>query len=164
MKRPRLRLTGGSLLHQLFDGFVFVKLVQGVLEVGVGTVVLFNPHLVSQFLLRLTRGEFLEDRADVIASYLRHTALSLTHSTQLFIGTYLFLWGFIKLVMALGLLFERRWSYDFALYALGAFIVYQVYRVSHTHSLFLFTIILLDIATLYLVYVERKRKHSALGA
>jgi uncharacterized membrane protein len=66
-----------------------------------------------------------------VATHLRVAAQHLTGATQSFYAIYLFSHGFIKVVLVAGLLREKLIAYPLSLFALGAFIAYQLYPRHH---------------------------------
>ena len=67
--------------------------------------------------------------------------------------------------LAAGLLPGKLWAYPTALTVLGVFLGYQIYRLSHTHSLGLAFLSLLDLAILALIwrdyqYLKARRRHA----
>ena len=78
----------------------------------------------------------------------------LTADTERFASTYLIAHGVAKLVIAWGLIREKLWAFPTALVVFGLLILYQMYRVAHTHSLTLALLIAIDIVVCYLIWRE----------
>jgi uncharacterized membrane protein len=77
-------------------------------------------------------------------------------STQYFTAFYLFSHGVVKLFLIAGLLRERLWYYPLAMIVFAFFIMYQLYRFSFTHSVWLFVITILDMVVIWLTWREYK--------
>lgn len=71
-----------------------------------------------------------------------------------FYAFYLLSHGLIKLLLVVGLLRGKLWSYPASLVALGAFMVYQVYRWSYTHSPGLLVLTVFDAVVMVLIWHE----------
>jgi uncharacterized membrane protein len=56
-----------------------------------------------------------------------------------------------------GLLLKLRWAYPAAIVAFTLFVVYQLYRYSHTHSTALLALSALDAAVIALTWLEYRR-------
>lgn len=160
------RLVNERYLHLAFDISVWVKGVDAVIEILGGGAAFFASHqLIVEIAAWLTQGELAEDPHDVIANYLMHAARHLSIGTQHFTAIYLISHGVIKLWLVVGLLRERLWYYPTALVVFSLFIVYQLYRYSATHSLWLIFITVVDLIVIVLTWHEygylRRRKGAA---
>ena len=60
---------------------------------------------------------------------------------------------------------ELWWAFPLAIAAFTAFVVYQFYRYSHTHSFWLLVLSATDIVVIILTWMEYRRllRHSELG-
>jgi uncharacterized membrane protein len=147
--------TAKKTLHRLFEVGIIIKGVDGVLEIIGGVLFLFvSPRALNSVVILLTAHELSEDRHDWIATWLRHAVENLSSDTKLFAGVYLLVHGLIKVFLVGGLLREKLWAYPTALGMLGAFILYQLYRLTHTHSLALLAFTVFDIVIVFLVWRE----------
>ena len=75
-------------------------------------------------------------------------------ASQEFYAFYLLGHGLIKLLLVIGLLRGKLWSYPASLAALGAFMAYQMYRYSYTHSPGLLVLTVFDAAVMWLIWQE----------
>jgi len=105
----------------------------------------------------LTAPELAEDPTDHVATLLQRIVHELTADTKLFVGSYLIIHGIIKVLLVVGLLGRRLWSYPVSLWFLAAFIVYQTYRFFFTHSLWLIALTVLDLAVAFLIWREYRQ-------
>jgi uncharacterized membrane protein len=69
--------------------------------------------------------------------------------------------GVVKLLLVVGLLRGKLWSYPASLVAMALFIAYQLYRFSITHGLGLIALTVFDIAMIWLIWHEWRvvRRH-----
>jgi uncharacterized membrane protein len=160
-----IKRTVQQNLHRLFEAGVIIKGVDGILETLGGVLFLFvSPEMLNRLVIFLTAHELSEDPHDVVAGWLRHAVEKLSPDTKLFASLYLLFHGLIKVFLVAGLLRGKLWAYPTALGFLGAFIVYQVYRFTHTHSPALLGLTVFDILIVFLVWQEyRSRKHALEG-
>jgi uncharacterized membrane protein len=101
-----------------------------------------------------------EDPDDWIATTIIRAVQHLSADTVLFATAYLIIHGLIKLFLVAGMLLKKSWAYPLSLWFLAAFIVYQCYRYTHTHSIALILLTALDLAAAFLIwreYQSRKR-------
>ena len=153
-------------MHRLFVASVLIKGVDGVLETIGGILLMFvSPKALNSLVIFFTAHEQSEDPDDWFATTLRHATHNLSPDTTLFVSVYLVAHGVIKLFLVAGLLREKLWAYPAALWFFGIFILYQLYRFSHTHSLGLLALSAVDLFVAVLVWLEyRSQKQHAYNA
>ena len=158
-------LSDEKNIHLAFEISLLLKGVFALGEIIGGIVALF---ITKEFLLKivgvLTQEELAEDPRDLIANYLLHSTQNFSISTQYFVALYLLSHGSIKLWLIVGLLRKKLWYYPTAIIVFGLFIVYQLYRFSFTHSLWLLLITGVDVIVIGLTWHEyryRKRLSSS---
>ena len=124
------------LLHRVFVVGLWGKAIDGALElVGGILLLLIPPATLNTLVIILTQHELVEDPQDWLAMTLRHTAAQLSVGSHLFGAAYLLAHGLVKLGVVAGVLRGHRWAYPVAISVLGAFIAYQIYRLSYAFSL-----------------------------
>jgi uncharacterized membrane protein len=144
-----------DLLHRLFAVGVWLKGVDGVLELAGGLALLtLRNAALSRLAIALTQHELAEDPRDLLANAIRQAAAQVSASTQLFGAIYLLAHGLVKLLVVVGLLRGERWAYPGAIAFLCLFIGYQLYRLSYSFSAGLALLTLFDIAIVALTYRE----------
>jgi len=155
--------TSQRQVHRLFAASVLVKGVDGVLETIGGIVFMFvSPKALNSLVILFTAHELSEDPDDWFATTLRHAVHSLSSDSKLFVSVYLVAHGLVKVFLAAGLLRKKLWAYPAALWFLGIFLLYQLYRFSHTHSLGLLALSAFDLFVAALVWLEyRAQKQNA---
>ena len=148
-------------VHRLFAAGVLIKGVDGVLETIGGILFMFvSPKALNSLVIFFTAHELSEDPNDWFATSLRHAVNNLSSDTKLFVSAYLVAHGLVKVFLAVGLLREKLWAYPAALWFLGIFIFYQVYRFSHTHALGLLALTVFDIFVASLVWLEYRSQNN----
>ena len=155
------RLEKLPWLDRVFDVSITLKGLDGVLEVIGGLLLLFlTPHRLNAIVAFLTQHELSQDPKDFIATHLLFYAQRYTASTALFLAAYLFSHGIIKIVLVVALLQQRLWAYPLAIVVLGAFIVYQIYRLALQLSLGLLALTLFDIFIVGLTVLEYRKQRA----
>lgn len=142
-------------IHKVFEISVVLKGVHALIE-SIGGIALYlvSTATIQSWVNFVTQEELNEDPGDFIAMHLLDFAQNFSIDSREFYGFYLLSHGTIKLVLVLGLLREKRWSYPASLAALALFIVYQLYRYSYTHSLGLIVLTIFDIFVIALIWHE----------
>jgi uncharacterized membrane protein len=153
--------TRSQLRERLFRISVALKGLHAVLEI-IGGIALW---VVSQgFILRaielLTQDEIAEDPRDLFANYLLDAARHLSLSSQHFAAYYLLSHGVTKAFLVGALLKSKLWAYPLALIVFGAFIAYQLYRFTFTHSIGLIALSLFDLIVIWLIWLEYRALRS----
>lgn len=154
--------SGHKTLDRFFYLTIWLKGLHAVLEI-VGGVALFftSPEFILRIVALLTQDELASDPNDFIANLLLHVAERISVSSARFAAYYLLSHGVVKLFLVAGLLRNRHWSYPAALAVFGAFILYQIYRFTYTHSLGLVALTIFDLAVMWLIWREYRVRYSA---
>jgi uncharacterized membrane protein len=149
------RLLGEKSIHLIFQVSLVLKAAFAVGEIltGIGVYFVTKPF-VLKLVDRITREELLEDPHDSIANYLFQSAQHFSLSTRNFTAFYLLSHGTVKLWLIIGLLRQRLWYYPVAIVTFALFIVYQLYRFSLTHSIWLVLITAVDVLVIALTWLE----------
>ena len=152
-------------VHQIFRISVILKGLHALTEIAGGLVFyMVSAQAVLDWVNLLTQEELTEDPRDFLATHLLSAAQHLTGGTQSFYAFYLVSHGLIKVALVVGLLREKLIAYPLSLFALGAFITYQLYRYSYTHSFGLILLTIFDLIVVVLVWHEWRllRKHLSI--
>jgi uncharacterized membrane protein len=153
------RLFSQKNTHLVFEVSLLLKGAFAAAEIVAGISACF---VTQQFLFkvveRLMRKELLEDTRDLIANYLLASVAHFSASTRNFTAAYLLSHGIIKLWLIIGLLRGKLWYYPLAIAVFGMFIVYQLYRFSLSHSLWLVLITVVDIVVIGLTWQEYRSR------
>jgi uncharacterized membrane protein len=148
-----------TFLHRVFALGIWLKGVDGVLEVAGGLLLLLiSPTTLNQLVIALTQHELVEDPRDLIATILRHATAQLSANAQLVASLYLVAHGLVKVGLVVGLLRGKRWAYPAAIGFLGLFIAYQCYRLSYAFSVGLLLLTLFDTVIVALTWREYRSR------
>ena len=149
-------------IHQVFRFSLLLKGFHALIEIAGGLFFyLVSTAQVLDWVNWLTREELTEDPRDFVATHLLDAARHLTGSTESFYAFYLISHGLVKLVLVAGLVREKLVAYPLSLATLAAFILYQLYRYSYTHSLGLLLLTAFDLVVIVLIWHEWRllRRH-----
>jgi uncharacterized membrane protein len=150
------------MTERLFRIAVVLKGLDGASQLVGGIVLLLVPPAVITGLVHVIVARDLLP-AGRLAHDLQIAAEHLGGARN-FAVAYLLLHGVIKLVLVYALLREVRPMYPVAAAVLGLFIVYELVRAAHTHSIALVVFAALDIVIVVLVlreYVLLRRRQAA---
>jgi uncharacterized membrane protein len=142
-------------IHQIFLVSVLLKGAHAIVEcLGGVALALISTSTIRDIVNALTQEELIEDPTDFIAVHLRAMAQGLSVSTEHFYAFYLLSHGVVKLLLVVGLLRNKLWSYPASLIVFALFIAYQLYRFSYTHGVGLIVLTIFDILVMGLVWHE----------
>ena len=147
-----------DLLDRTFQVAIIAKGLDGLLEMAGGLLLLLvTPATINRIVGAVTQHELSQDPNDFIATHAIHYARGLDRGTVVFGAVYLLSHGVVKVVLVAALLRNRIWAYPWMLGFLGAFIVYQVYRMTFAPSLGLAALTVFDLIVAWLTYREYQR-------
>jgi uncharacterized membrane protein len=142
-------------IHRIFELGVLLKGAHAAIEcVGGVALALMPPGTIAAVVNTWTQDELVEDPNDVIATHLLAWAQHISVATQQFYAFYLLSHGVVKVLLVIGLLRGKLWSYPASIVALVVFIAYQLYRFTATHSAGLIALTVFDIAMIWLIWHE----------
>jgi uncharacterized membrane protein len=138
-----------------------LKGADGVLELVGGILLLFlAPATIQHDVRALVAHELSQDPHDFIATHLLHSVTHLSRSTTLFGAVYLLSHGAAKVILVALVLRDKLWAYPWMMALLGAFIVYQVYRITVVKFSFgLAALTIFDMVLVWLTWREYRARH-----
>jgi uncharacterized membrane protein len=149
-------------LDDTFKISVTIKGIDGALKIIGGAILLFvRPTTLDDIARSLTQHELAQDPHDFIARHVLHSAGQLTHGSTLFAAAYLLSHGIAKVVLVVALLRDQLWAYPATIALLGAFIAYQLYRLSYRVTVGLTLLTVFDTFVVWLTWREYRVKRGA---
>jgi uncharacterized membrane protein len=152
-------------IHQIFEVGILLKGAHALIEcLGGIAFALVSAGSIANFVNAITQEELIEDPNDFIATHLLAMAQQFSVQSKNFYAFYLLSHGIVKLLLVVGLLNNKLWSYPASLVVLGLFIVYQLYRYSYTHGIGLIVLTIFDVIVIGLIWHEYSlvRRHLPL--
>jgi uncharacterized membrane protein len=142
-------------IRQIFQISVLLKGAHAAIEcIGGMALALISTATIASWVSALTQDELIEDPNDFLATHLLAWAQGFSVETKHFYAFYLLSHGLVKLLLVVGLLRNKLWSYPASLAILGLFITYQLYRFSYTHGMGLILLTLFDVLVMGLIWHE----------
>jgi uncharacterized membrane protein len=147
-----------ATIDRYFRLAIFVKGIDGVLEMLGGIILLFIPlSTIHGILATLTTHEVAEDPHAFIAHFVMNLDRRITPGYELIAALYLLIHGAIKLILAHALLKRKYHYFPIAIAFLLIFLFYGVYLVGLNHSVSLGLLCVFDTAVIWLTYMEYQR-------
>ncbi len=156
-------ITHPDIYDILFRIGMWWRIVYGAVRVVFGLALLrLVGRPVAEVFYLLMHHETDESSSGIVGtfgSFLHHHSYTVTY----FLAAYFMFWGIVDIVLSANLLREKMWAFSVSIYLIGAFVLYELYRVAHTHSLILAAVILTDIALMWLINKEHNRQRVRLA-
>jgi uncharacterized membrane protein len=151
-------------LGRTFRVSLILKAADAVLEMVGGVLFLVvPPSALGRIVVALTQHELSEDPHDLVANFLREATQHLVGARS-FGAVYLLSHGVSKIVLVVEIFRGRLWAYPAMLVLLGAFIVYQTYRLVHAFTIGMLALTLFDLFVVWLTWREYGRQRERLSA
>jgi uncharacterized membrane protein len=143
------------VLDLVFLVGVLVKGLDGLAELAGGAALLMvSPLRLAHVARTVTAGELARDPHDVVANLVLHTATHLGAQDARFLALYLLLHGVVKVAIVGALVLGSRRVYPWAIGALTAFLVYQVYVLATAPTMGIAVLAVLDAVIVALTWRE----------
>jgi uncharacterized membrane protein len=111
--------------------------------------------------MNFAQQEILEDPHDFIANLVIKSLDGFSSGSWIFAVFYLLFHGVVNVFLAVNLLKNRIWAYPWAITVFSLFIIYQIFRYLHTHSILLLAFTIFDIFIVFIIsleYYKRSKK------
>jgi len=147
--------TTQKRLHRLFEVAILIKGIDGLLETVAGFLLVFVPlHSLNDIVAFVIDKELSTDPADWIVDLLSHVSVAISTDAKRLASLYLISHGLVKLLLVFALWREWRAAFPVALAFMALFVVFQVHRYTHTHSVWLLVFASIDAAVAWLIWRE----------
>lgn len=155
-----------KILHRLFLAGIWLKGLDGILELGCGLLLLVaSPEALDRHIVVIIHHEMQHDSGHLFVAALRHIANHLTIDSKLAAGAYLTGNGMVKVLLAFGILRGKLWYYPAGLTIIGLFVLLQCGRLAFHFSFLMLAANFVDLAILLLIWREyRHIKRSYHGS
>ncbi|HEX4001851.1 MAG TPA: DUF2127 domain-containing protein [Candidatus Acidoferrales bacterium] len=147
------------MLHEGFRVSIILKGLHALLETVGGIILLkVSPQTLNRMLMSVLTQDFSQDPNDFVARNLHRAFEHLADGGSHFASWYLLSHGGVKLCLVLALLWNKLWAYPLMIVMLSAFIGYQVYRYTLTHSLAMIALTVFDLIVIVLTVIEYRQQ------
>jgi len=144
----------------VFDLALWVKVVNGALEMLVALLILFVPRgVIIKLAEFVTSGEIAQDANDYVATTLISMAHTYAVHTHYLLALYLTLHGGIKVLLVGGIFMKKKIAYPLFVVALALFGAYEAFRGFVLHERLLQLLAVLDLGLLLLTVHEYRRRY-----
>lgn len=148
---------GLDTFSRIFRLAMTVKIFYGIIKIAFALALWKWATIVDPagLFYQLTAKEIIEDSNDLFVRVVSPLIKHLSVDSTTFAVFYLLFWGIVDdIFLSINILRDRLWAFPFALSLITLFVIYEMYRVLHTHSLILVGIIIIDVGIFYLIAKE----------
>lgn len=151
-------------LSFLFRLSMWWRITYGIIRITVGISFLrFINQPLTDFVYLLMSHELLGKTSDAVLEKIYLLFQTHEFTVTYFIAMYFIFWGVIEIVLSFFLLRRIPTAFPVAMGLIVIFIIYALFRYTHTHSLVLLGVIMIDIGILYLVNHEYRQLQKKLA-
>ena len=116
---------------------------------------------ISDIFHLIMAHEVIEDPQDLLVGLVAPAIQGSSLTVTYFLAFYIILWGVIDIFLSINLLRQNLWAFSVGMYIISLLILYECYRLLHTHSIILALVIIVDIFWVFLIRKEYlKLKHG----
>jgi uncharacterized membrane protein len=138
---------------------ILLKGLYALLETASGIALLtMSPQTLNRALMSVLTQDFSQDPHDFVVRHLQRGFERLADGGGHFASWYLLSHGGVKLCLVLALLWNRLWAYPLMIVMLSAFIGYQMYRFTLTHSVAMIVLTVFDLIVIVLTWIEYRQQ------
>jgi uncharacterized membrane protein len=160
-----MKISPESLLSKTFHTGITLKGIDGLLEIAGGVLLWFmKPRELGEIARFIFQHELSRDPDDWIAMHVLHATVKLANADPAFASLFLLSHGVTKVVLVTCLWMNKLWAYPLTIAVFAAFSVYQMYRYTHTHSIWLILLTVFDVVLIYLTWAEYKVQERKIQA
>lgn len=153
--------TSEENMSFLFHMSMWWRIFYGFLRVILGSTLLkITGQPVREFIYSIMEHELTGKATDIVLSKVYIFFEIHDFTITYFLAGYFIFWGTIDIVLSLCLIHRIKKAFPIAMGIIVLFILYGIVRLTFTHSLTLFAVILIDLGILYLInheYIKLKK-------
>ena len=143
-----------TLLDWSYELGIIGKGFNGTLEIIGGILLLVLPTSTIENLFAWLAGLFSSDPTTFFARSILHAGGELATGGTTAALVFFLPHGIVKVGLVVALLRQKLWAYPWALLALTAFLIYQIYLVVVHQTFLMIFLVVLDVVIIWLVWRE----------
>jgi len=148
-------------VHRVYLLSLALKAAAAVFEISAAIVLVFlDAEAMQHAAMQIIADELLHHPNDWLAALAANWAVNFSIEAKTFAALYLASHGVVKLMLVVALWRNLAWAYPVSIVAFSAFIVYQLYRFTFTHSVFLIVLTVFDLVVIVLVWHEWRYRRA----
>ncbi len=146
------------MIELLFDAGMYWRIFYGTLRLVLGiTLLKYVGTPAIDLFHQIMQHEFVEDPNDLLLTMIGQIVSTHGFSITFFLASYLIFWGVIDVFLSVSMLRHHIWAFPVSIVLIAAFVLYEAYRFSYTHSLMLLGVIIIDILVVWVIRKEYRK-------
>ena len=143
------------VLHEIFEATIFLKGVEGVLEIISGAILTYavKTQSLMQIILKITQHERLQDPGDFLANKLVELTKNLIPKAELEMW-YLLTHGVIKIFLATMLMRGKIWAYPVGIYIFSTLSILLLVEFFRSGSMIYLVLATLEILVVIFTVID----------
>jgi len=147
-----------ATIEKLFLIGMWWRILYGLFRFTFGLMLLsvVGSPLLDVF-YAVMRHELTDEPGDILV----RTVTSVLHQhpfqVTYFLAGYFLFWSILDIILSITMLRKKTWAFPISFVLIGLFIVYEIFRFTHTHSLVLLWIISFDIFLMWIIKREYQK-------
>lgn len=158
-------MDGTILQSKLFKYGMWWRVFYGSIRTLFGLVLFqFVNTPFNDLFHKVMSHELSEDPAGIFVHFFNSFFQTHFFVVTNFVAFYLIFWGVVDVVLSIQLLRHKKWAFPVSLYLILFFVLYEVFRFFHTHSLVLLSVITVDLFIFWFILreYEKVKRHITL--
>jgi uncharacterized membrane protein len=151
-------ITSPKNLSLFFKLSMWWRILYGGLRILLGTHFLYLiGQPLSEPIYALMSHEITGRTGDFVLEKMYYLFEHHDFTVTYFIASYFIFWGIVDIILSWCLLRHIERAFPMTMALISLFILYGIFRFTHTHSLVLLFVLILDIFILFLIHTEYKK-------
>ncbi len=148
-----------SLIHDSFRVGITLKGIDGLLEVAAAIALwVVHPAQMNEWVKGLCEHMLLRAPHSHLAIHLLNASQKLSTGGTEFAAYYLLSHGLVKAILVVCLWMNKLWAYPLTIAVFAGFMLYQMQRYLHTHSVSMALLTVFDALIIYLTWMEYRQQ------
>ncbi|MFT7644650.1 MAG: putative membrane protein [Candidatus Paceibacteria bacterium] len=159
------KMANEKIKSGLFQIGMLWRILYATLRLVIGFALLKLIDVpITDLLYKFTGSDLAENPSNFLFTTINALLEAHPISITYFLAGYLIFWGTIEIVLSVSLLKHKLWAFPVSLWLIGGFMLYIIYRYTHTNSPILIGVFCIDLIIFWLVKSEYNKMKNVVPA
>lgn len=141
-----------------FRLIMWARIWYGFLRILLGlALVRYIGVSLGALIFMLMGHEFVGEKHDFLLKVLAPLSAHFHYPVTYFAAAYLLFWGLLDVILSGLLLQSKLFAYPLSIMLISSFMMYELFRLLHTHSVILAGFIFCDLVAIWLIWREYQK-------